>query len=196
MQITIWDWDRTDNDDPMGEIKLKVREMRGNMWQKQQEGEDDAIAMTAAKDEMEKRQKLLNARLRLQAAQDPGAIVAAADDKPLLMLGNGEAEEPEEEQEQVEERDAGSAPLALPSQTPPRARRREDVWHTLQPVPPTPDHPDGCSHPQGQISVVPALYIYTQAYIQTYRHTLNMYVISVCRICMHIYIIRSRRLLH
>eukprot|EP01043_Picozoa_sp_COSAG02_P089835 COSAG02_NODE_26769_length_625_cov_0.802281_1_plen_25_part_10 len=25
MQITVWDWDRRDNDDPMGAIKLKVR---------------------------------------------------------------------------------------------------------------------------------------------------------------------------
>ncbi len=161
MQITVWDWDRRDNDDPMGAIKLKVREMRGNMWQKQKEGEVDAIATTAAEDEMEKRQKLLQARLRLQAAQDPGTVVAAEGDKPELMLGNGKTNGDQEdiyghtEHEQQEESDADPNPLALSTiDASPGNRRREDEWYSLQPVPPSPDNPDGCPHPQGQISVL------------------------------------------
>lgn len=135
----------------MGAIKLKVREMRGNMWQKQKEGEQDAIATTAAADEMEKRQKLLQARLRLQAAQDPGAVAAADGDKPVLLLGNGETDG-HAGQDQREESDEDLNPLAT-TDAPGGTLRREDEWYTLQPVPPSPDNPDGCPHPQGQISV-------------------------------------------
>lgn len=138
----------------MGEIKLKVREMRGNMWQKQKDDEEDAIATTAAEDEMKKRQKLLRARSRLQAAQNPDVVAG-----PLLMLGD-EEQDSQAEQDLDEEHNekqwhavSNSLPVS-PAAASPDTRRGQDEWYTLQPVPPSKDNPDGCPHPQGQISVI------------------------------------------
>ena len=86
--VTVWDWDRRDDDDPMGRVQFKVREMKGNMWQKQKDGEEDQTGAAAAEDEMEKRQKLLQARVRLQQMQNPGAVAPDG----VLMLGNGVAD--------------------------------------------------------------------------------------------------------
>lgn len=143
----------------MGEIKLKVREMRGNMWQKQNEGGEDVVATDAAKDEMEKRQKLLQARKLLAPLQAPDdrELVAADGGKPILMLGNKETERDvetiQEHEEQDDDADAGLDSRALPTAQVSPSRVRKDEWHTLQPVPPSLHNPSGCPNPQGQISM-------------------------------------------
>ena len=94
---------------------------------------------------MEKRQKLLQARVRLQAAQESGAVVTAEGegDKPVLMLGNGETDGDQKDihmDPEVEQQEEGDADPIPPEQltvdAPPGYPLREEEWYTLQPVPP------------------------------------------------------------
>jgi hypothetical protein len=115
--VTVWDWDRRDTDDPMGAVKFKVRNMRGNMWKKPQaEGEEgDQLAAEAVEDPMAKRKKLLQARMRLQAARTLGDRAVTIDaEHPVLLT----QQEEKENADAVYERDMniykGDKALKLP----------------------------------------------------------------------------------
>ena len=121
---TVYDWDRTGDDDPMGQVQMTVRTMRGNMWQKSAVGgvsaEEEGALMI--EDEMAKKEKLIKARQMLQhthtAAADAQMRRSATPDTRPESQGTDMTEE----------------------------RARDEVWYKLEPM-------EGCERPRGEISI-------------------------------------------